>query len=292
MAKKALLIGINYVNDPINRLKGCVNDILAVNKLLKSNGYSDIKIISDDTPLANYTPSRANILKQLTLFINNAQDGDELFFHYSGHGNYTRDLNGDEPDGKDETICPATGGDITDDELKKIIQKLTVGAKLIAIMDCCHSASVFDLKNNLDKPSTKLSTEIPHGYTVMLSGCQDKETSSDALIEENYQGAMTASFLKLVESKDFSTVVKNLYSDSKSKLTKIRDTLYDWLKANGFVQKPDISYEGVLPAGVPILSAFRSKTNEHSYSLRRTAAREERKDAYVPVTKQHVSIGM
>lgn len=292
MAKRALLIGINYVNDPANRLNGCVNDILAVNKLLKANGYKDIKIISDDTPLAKYTPSRTNILAQLKLLINSAQVGDELFFHYSGHGSYTHDLNSDEPDGRDETICPTTGGMITDDELKKILQKLPVGAKLVSLMDCCHSASVFDFKNNLDKPSSKITTEIPHGYTVMVSGCQDKQTSSDAWIAESYQGAMTASYLQLVKEKGFTSVMSDLYSNSKAKLTKIRDSLYSWLQNNGFVQKPDISYEGVLPVGMPILSAFRSKTSEHSYSLRRTAAREERADAYLAVTKPNISLGM
>jgi len=173
MTKKALLIGINYLNTK-NELQGCVNDIKGVEKLLSANSYKDITIISDNYAKAKYTPSRANILAEIKYLINTATSGDELFLHYSGHGTYTRDLNADEPDGRDEAICPTTGDVITDDELKKIIQKLPVGVKLVSLMDCCHSASILDLKNNVDKPSTKLSTEIPHGYTVMISGCQDK----------------------------------------------------------------------------------------------------------------------
>ncbi len=37
------------------------------------------------------------------------RQGDSLFFHFSGHGSQQYDRNGDEEDGKDETICP-TGG--------------------------------------------------------------------------------------------------------------------------------------------------------------------------------------
>ena len=44
--------------------------------------------------------------------------GDYLFFHYSGHGGQQADKDGDEADGKDETLVPLdyqTAGQITDD---------------------------------------------------------------------------------------------------------------------------------------------------------------------------------
>ena len=52
-------------------------------------------------------------------------DAKTLFFHYSGHGSYIKDENGDEVDGKDECLCPidyAYSGMIIDDEIKGILQ--------------------------------------------------------------------------------------------------------------------------------------------------------------------------
>ena len=48
---------------------------------------------------------------------------DSLFFHYSGHGGQTKDLDGDEGDGYDETIYPVDfryAGHIVDDEIRQL----------------------------------------------------------------------------------------------------------------------------------------------------------------------------
>ena len=65
-------------------------------------------------------------------------------FHYSGHGSQVIDVSGDEPDGKDETICPhdfATEGMILDDDLRKVFSSLPAGVHLDVILDSCHSGS-------------------------------------------------------------------------------------------------------------------------------------------------------
>jgi len=67
---------------------------------------------------------------------------------------------------------------------------------------------------------------------------------------------MTASFLQAVKSRGFNAVLSDFYSNSKTTLKKLRDSLYTWLKANDFVQKLDVSYEGLLPVNTPILNAF------------------------------------
>jgi hypothetical protein len=50
--------------------------------------------------------------------VNGAQPNDSLFFHYSGHGGQTKDMDGDEEDGFDEVVYPVdfeTAGHIVDD---------------------------------------------------------------------------------------------------------------------------------------------------------------------------------
>merc|ERR1719378_1580738 len=79
-----------------------------------------------------------------------AQNGDELFLHYSGHGGQQEDKTGDEADGKDETILPCdfqTAGQITDDDLHHlVVDSLPQGSRMWVIMDCCHSGTALDLQ--------------------------------------------------------------------------------------------------------------------------------------------------
>lgn len=72
-----------------------------------------------------------------------------LFFHFSGHGGQTKDLDGDEEDGYDDVIYPvdySQVGFIVDDQLHDImIRPLLPGVRLTALMDCCHSGTGLDL---------------------------------------------------------------------------------------------------------------------------------------------------
>lgn len=67
----------------------------------------------------------------------------------TGHGGQTRDLDGDEEDGQDETIYPVDfkrAGHIVDDQIHEVcVARLQAGVRLTAIFDSCHSGSVLDL---------------------------------------------------------------------------------------------------------------------------------------------------
>lgn len=288
MAKKAVLVGINYLNT-INELHGCANDILAMRELIKKNGYTDenICMISDDIskttfPSALY-PDKKTILAELTRLVTTARAGDEIIFHYSGHGTETIDRNHDEADGEDEAIYPVKGGIITDDEMKAIVDKLAIGAKLFVLMDCCHSSSILDLEHNLSKVQTKLPDNLNHGYTFLMSGCADNKTSADAVLNNKPQGAMTAAFLALVESKKGLTNVLNIcFSTSVSQIRKMRTTMINFMKSHHFSQRPDFSYEGTLPANAPVLTGYQVAKSQ--YALRQTSSRDARIDReYQPV---------
>lgn len=288
MPNTALLVGINYVGTS-HELSGCANDVRRVNALLKKNQFKskDITIVSDDyaeDPFA-LEPSRNNILDQLKQRVRNAKHGDIVFFHYSGHGTYTYDRGRDEADGRDEALCPTVGRNIKDDDLKKIIDELPVGAKFFGLIDCCHSGSMFDLEHNLGARETTKPNKTKHGYTVMISGCQDNQTSMDAWINGRYQGAMTASFMQMVEQyKGLRRIFDICFSNSKREMRDLRTNMFDWLTDSEFVQKPNIAFEGLLPP--PILEAYRVSR----YNLRQTPAREER--AYKEVEFEYRRLGM
>lgn len=149
--RKALCIGINYIGSK-NALRGCINDANAVSAFLKDRyGYKeeDMVILTDDKRDAVSVPTRANIIRAMGWLVSGAQPNDTLFFHYSGHGGQTKDLDGDEDDGYDEVIYPVDfqqAGHIVDDEIHEImVRPLKQGVRLTGLFDSCHSGTVMDL---------------------------------------------------------------------------------------------------------------------------------------------------
>lgn len=232
--KKALLIGINYVGTSAE-LYGCINDQKFMNDKIKEYGFveSNIKLINDNT---NLKPTRNTILTEFETFTKNSTVNDLLLFHYSGHGSYAVDTNGDETDGRDELICSSDLRGISDDELKQILQNnIKQGTTLFAIFDSCFSGSVLDLRyqyidslnNNLDTQNLKEAETF--GNIVMISGCNDNQTSADTVVNGTPRGALTWAFLEALK--------KNNNPSWKELLTSMRE----FLKQNGYPQIPQLS---------------------------------------------------
>ncbi|KEZ43577.1 hypothetical protein SAPIO_CDS4502 [Scedosporium apiospermum] len=149
--RKALLIGINYFGQR-GQLRGCINDVRNMSAYLVTHfGYKreDMVILTDDQQNPMSQPTKQNILRAMHWLVKDARPNDALFFHYSGHGGQTKDLDGDEVDGYDEVIYPVDfrqTGHITDDEMHRImVQPLQAGVRLTAIFDSCHSGTALDL---------------------------------------------------------------------------------------------------------------------------------------------------
>jgi hypothetical protein len=199
--KKALLIGINYINTPYE-LSGCINDTNKMKEFLTSCGFNSFQILTDLTPLK---PTKQNILNEFKNMIVNAVSGDILFFHFSGHGSYTYDRNGDETDGKDEMIVSSDLQGVLDDELKSILSNhMKREVTIVGLFDSCHSGTILDLKfnyldsNNYDKYAENDKASECNGNVIMISGCMDSQTSAEAFIDNKAQGAMTWYFIESI----------------------------------------------------------------------------------------------
>lgn len=84
-------------------------------------------------------------IRAMQWLVRDARPNDALFFHYSGHGGKTKDFDGDEDDGSDETIYPVDfkqAGEIVDDDMNAImVQSLPQGCRLTAIFDCVRTSA-------------------------------------------------------------------------------------------------------------------------------------------------------
>ncbi|KAF5836279.1 caspase domain-containing protein [Dunaliella salina] len=94
----------------------------------------------------DYTqPTGRNIKAHLKNMVDAAEDGDVLFVHFSGHGTQIPTDDPDEPDGKDECLCPCDMNLISDDDLTEIFAPLAEkDVKLTFVADCCHSGTLLD----------------------------------------------------------------------------------------------------------------------------------------------------
>jgi hypothetical protein len=141
MSFKALLVGINaYPSAP---LRGCVNDITEMHKLLKQrNPTGKFQVLADHEATADAILSGLAWLAEPD---GGTTGGGTRVFHFSGHGTFVADKNGDERDGRDECICPydyASGGLLDDDRLHHAYQRFDRRDHLLLVMDSCHSGTV------------------------------------------------------------------------------------------------------------------------------------------------------
>ena len=139
MSKKALCIGINDYPGTDNDLSGCVNDAndwaaeLTTARLLRQQAARSGR------------PPGAAMIKAIGGLIDGAAKGDSLIITYSGHGTWVPDTSGDEPDGRDEALCPydlASKGALLDDDLHALFSRRAAGVRIVLISDSCHSGSV------------------------------------------------------------------------------------------------------------------------------------------------------
>jgi hypothetical protein len=231
MSKRALLIGINDYKG-FNDLRGCINDIKSMRKILMNYlGFEaeNIRVVVDARA------TKKNILDRINWLVKTAESGDYLLMHFAGHGAQIRDRDGDElADQLDEIICPYDmdwdGTFITDDELYSIFKELKKDALLEVFLDCCHSGTgtreVSAVARNVDEEETRyryleppfdivsrsdIYPELPaRGFGsksslakqnhVLWSACKDNQQAADAYIGGRFQGAFTYSICNHFEA--------------------------------------------------------------------------------------------
>lgn len=228
MSKKALLIGIDYLNRTDIQLSGCINDVMNMRAMLiDAYNYvpSDIITLRDDSTLPSLLPTRSNILSYLRSLAGQSNKLSEIWIHYSGHGSQMQDytnINSSRP-GLDDVLIPMdydTSGIITDLDILAIIR--TIKCRCFVLFDSCNSGTISDLPFvfNYQSPTQYTVTQInnltianPNIY--VFSACRDNQTSSDATDTSGkaFFGAFTNAFLESLRKNMHNVSILNLYRD-------------------------------------------------------------------------------
>ena len=271
MKNKALLVGINKYPDPRNELRGCVNDILEMEHFIAETNkvYSKQNI----KKLTNKEATKKGILTQLKWLIDGAEPGDQLLFHYSGHGAQApTKFTSLEKDGLDEIICPydfdgTNNTSLRDKEFAQLFAAIPKGVHFVWISDSCHAEDLSRDPFITDETNKVENTHYKHyryftGLThfekmedeandqaditigriapiisllngALLSACQSHELSADTYINKRFIGAFTH---YLIENL-------NKYSGNKN-MRSIIGLVNKDLEKNGYDQSPQS--EGLL----------------------------------------------
>ncbi|BAL77541.1 caspase family protein [Bradyrhizobium cosmicum] len=135
----SLHIGLNSVDPrhyegwsgPLNACEADANDMA---DLAHTSGFAPSRLLTRKA-------TRSAVLGGIAHAAKTLKSGDMFFLTYSGHGGQLPDLNGDEPDGKDETWC-LYDGELIDDELYSSWRAFAAGVRILLLSDSCHSGSV------------------------------------------------------------------------------------------------------------------------------------------------------
>jgi metacaspase-1 len=237
---RSLLIGINY-NRSSYQLAGCINDVLNMKRNLETfyPMCKEYRLITDDT---TEKPTKENILRAIDWLVAGLQPGQNVYFHFSGHGGRVRDTNGDEITGLDSCLYPFRDGrleTLTDDELRAALaMRIPAGCKCFVVLDCCHSGTAVDLRcdwqaNSRETIVYKENPAYPKtpGNVLFLSGCQDVQLAADTVDKSGRPvGAMTMALLATWAA--YGPAIKTKYL-----LWDVRQFLRD----NGYAQIPQLS---------------------------------------------------
>ncbi len=149
--KLALLVGIDDYPEGVGDLRGCVNDVRLVGRLLEQRfGFAPQAI----EYLENEQATHERIVRAFCEhLIEGAGPGTEVLFWFSGHGSRVPDIgavDGAEREGRDSSLVAwdSRGGDLdgaydlVDDELRALVAELVRRrARTTVVTDACHSAT-------------------------------------------------------------------------------------------------------------------------------------------------------
>lgn len=268
MAKrKALMVGINAYGGG-NDLNGCINDVMLVNDIITNKyGFTDS---TNKRMLTDASATTANIVDRLHWLVDDAQPGDVLLFHYSGHGTQVVDVDYNVPGSQPElmeAICPVDldwrTKIIKDKDFKAIFSKVPFGVNLTVILDSCHSGSGLRELINPNTPNRHKFIEMPadianRGFGlnlalkprcvqdphvidyedqtgILIAGCKSTQTSADAWIHNRYDGACTYYLAKVLGESNYDITYTDLV-----------DKMNVEMGADGYEQNPELDSPAAL----------------------------------------------
>ncbi len=285
-AKWALVIGISdytHFGDEIGGdLPGAANDARAIADVLV-NKYDfapgNVKLVLDGAA------TRARLETEMTEWLPSmARPGDLIWFYFAGHGSQAWDLDGDEEDGLDETVCPAdvtrgnTEMDILDDEIGQWLGQLPTD-NVVVVWDKCHAKSStravtpFARPRSLDR-NVKEDVAKPEGATegqvvqatedaggtgtgvLEIASAQADEVAMDVAFQKQpgqatFGGAFTTPFVENMWNARDGATYDEVFNQTKSAMRRDRRQQQPAIDDKSLKDRPLFWVETAQPTEAP-----------------------------------------
>lgn len=233
----ALLVGINrYVDRAIPDLRFCVNDVVALDKLLKTQGFSTV-VLHDNLTQEDRHPTRDNIEAELARLCQVAGHDDLLWVHLACHGKL---VNGEPVLITRETRTPTLAERAL--PLSEVERRMrhSQARRLVLTLDACHTG--VEIGRDLGDPVfIRNAYELAEGF-ALLAASTAQQVAQEWQNKEH--GVFTYFLLDGLsgqadrEAKGFVTVDDiHLY---------VLDGLRRWnVEHGGLIQEPTARTEGL-----------------------------------------------
>jgi len=237
----SLLVGINNYHPEsspsVTSLKGCVNDINAIEAYLQEriakDRSSEFQLVKP-LKLTNELATRKAVIDGFQNYLSQADSEDIVLFYYSGHGSQ-EPANPEiltqkkEADNLNETlVCydsfTPDSRNLTDKELRYLISKIArKEPHIVVILDCCHSGtgtreiplntrmapedtrprswdSFVFAEELLGSRGTGKKVSIPEGKHIILAACRDNQKAKEEKTETGeYRGIFSYFLLQTLQ---------------------------------------------------------------------------------------------
>lgn len=271
----ALLVGLKSVDpnayngwDGTGGCWGCELDVDNMERILKPYGYQT-------RTLKTVEATRDGILSALYRAADLMVENDIYVFYYSGHGGQQPDVNGDELDGKDETLV-AYDREVIDDKIHQALTRFKHGVRVVMISDSCNSGSNYKgmmtveaNENSIFRPVAKRSRDDIEvdAQLIHLGGCRDGFTSAGyqgggaftmALCEAWGNGAFNGTFKELHQK-----ICELIRSSQKPQYSEYGPVSDDFRSQRAFAVPSTHPAEGPLEIPVTEIASIEAKITAH-----------------------------
>jgi metacaspase-1 len=203
--------GINDYAGSGNDLRGCVNDINNECRKLTNEfpEFQCLKYFDSKVTTQFFVEEIRRIYEGLIKIYQRTGKIGMLKIRYSGHG--TQIPSSTEPNGYNEALY-LYNGPLIDDMIYQLQQETPEWLPVVAKFDSCYSGDIGSRMGIggyskskfmplsgvplLHKPVNHLSKTDPGQKWIIFSGCGEEQTSADAYIDGQFQGAFTWADLK------------------------------------------------------------------------------------------------
>ena len=246
----AFLVGINaYVDPRFSRLNFCVNDVIALEKLLKELDYAVVAMY-DKHPEAHRRPTKDNVEAELQQLCQQVGKDDLLFVHFACHGRLQEGqpilILGDSRNG----LLQQPEKRLSVAQVEKMMRD-SAASRLFLSLDACHMGA--EMGRGTDDPEFIRNVyELAQGFAVMAGSTAQQKAQEWQAVQH---GVYTYYLLKALCGEADRSEKSFVSVDDVGKY--VVNHLKRWQVENsGLIQQPTVKIEGM---GDMILADWRDR---------------------------------